>query len=282
MIIFSYDRLNNTTKIDFSNMEVISNHFPLKVIFEDYVSGEILYQTNVISNMWVRWQGGEFITNCKIYSSNEKLIFEKIWDVTQYGDEIEKILWFYLKGRKIDGNFSKGLVIGSHDGRNGHWIYPVKEQLSDVVLIDGSEMQFSKLKYNYRNYPNVIMINQIVTTDGRDVTWHQGDLGYTDTIIDNFINKFLDESQIIKTNRQSISIVDLMNQTNFDWVHLDVEGYDADLIMGIEKLPNVIIFESMNLSIEKLNQLDVWFSNRQYSVIESMGNRIAIHRDIKR
>jgi hypothetical protein len=52
--------------------------------------------------------------------------------------------------------------------------------------------------------------------------------------------------------------------------------------MGIEKLPNVIIFESMNLSIEKLNQLDVWFSNRQYSVIESMGNRIAIHRDIKR
>lgn len=282
MISFTYDRTNNTTKIDFSDMEIISNHFPLKVIFEDIITGEVHYQSNVRSNMWVSWQGGEFITNIKIYSANGKLIFQNKWDVTVYGDEIEKLLWYYLQGRKLEGKFSKGLVIGSHDGRNGHWVYPVKDQLTDVVLIDGSEKQFSKLKWNYKNYPNVTMINQIVTTDGHDVIWHQGGHGYTDTIVENFINNWIDETEIVTSNRQSISIVELMDQTNFDWLHLDVEGYDADLIMGLKKFPNIIIFESMNLSKEKLSQLNNWFIERKYSIIESMGNQIAISKNITR
>jgi hypothetical protein len=56
---------------------------------------------------------------------------------------------------------------------------------------------------------------------------------------------------------------------------LDVEGIDGDLILCLEQRPNVIIYESMNLSQEMVDKLDEWFNINQYITITDNGNTIA-------
>lgn len=275
MINIKYNREKNTTLIECGHMDHIKSYLPLTAKFVNIVSGEIHFESELNSFSWCSWQGAELITDILVYTSEGKLLYEWKWDVVVHGDEIEKSLWFYLKSRNDSGIVSNGLVIGSHDGRNGHWIYPIKKNISSATLIDGSKKQFKDLKKNYKDYQNVKLKNTIVTVDGSDVTWYQGGEGYTDTIKEGFIDKWIDKKEITKTTQSSISINTLMKDEQFDWLHLDVEGIDADLILGLEEKPNVIIYESMNLTQEETTRLKVWFDEFKYRTIVIGGNTMA-------
>ena len=143
--------------------------------------------------------------------------------------------------------------------------------LTDATLIDGSEMQFNELVNNWKSFPNVEFKNSIITTDGENVEWYTGGEGYTDTIVPELINSWLDESKITKTSRTSISINEMMRDKNYDWLHLDVEGIDGDLILCLENKPNVIVYESMNLDPVMTAKLNLWFVENSYSVVECRG-----------
>ena len=278
MINITYNRNENKTKVEISKLDVIKQHLPLKVQFKNIITGEIHYETKLKDYYWVEWCGAELYTDVLIYSFDGTLLHECKWDVTIHGDEIEKMLWFYLKSRKIQGLKSNGLVIGSHDGRNGHWIYSVKHKLTDATLVDGSDKQYVELKQNYKDNSNTETLNTIVTTDGSDVEWYQGGEGYTDTVVPSLINEWLDSSEITKSYRKSVSINDLMKDKNYDWLHLDVEGLDGDLILALEQKPNIIIFEDENLDIVTKDKLKVWFIENSYETIKHICNTIAIKK----
>ena len=278
MINITYNRNENKTKVEVSKLDVIKEHLPLKIQFKNIITDEIHYETELKDYYWAEWCGSELITDVLIYSSNGTLLHEYKWDVITHGDEIEKMLWFYLKARQLNGLKSNGLVIGSHDGRNGHWIYPVKYKLTDATLVDGSDKQYVELTQNYKNNSNIETLNTIVTTDGSDVEWYQGGEGYTDTIVPSFINSWLESSEIIKSYRKSVSINDLMKDKNYDWLHLDVEGLDGDLILALEQKPNIIIFEDENLDIVTKDKLKVWFIENSYETIKHICNTIAIKK----
>lgn len=278
MINVTYNRDNNSTRIETEDLTLIKEHLPLKIQFQNIISEEIHYETELKDYCWAEWKGGEMITDVLVYSSTGKLLYKHEWDVTSYGDKIEKTLWFYLQSRNIYGLKSNGLVIGSHDGRNGHWIYPVKNKLTDVTLVDGSDKQFVDLVENYKNQYHVKTLNTIVTTDGADVEWYQGGEGYTDTVVSSVINNWLDTSEITKSYRNSISINDLMKDQNYDWLHLDVEGLDGDLILALDSKPNLIIYENENLDIITESKLNIWFLENSYRIIECNGNNIAIKK----
>ena len=278
MINITYNRNQNKTKVEVSKLDVIKQHLPLKVQFKNIITDEIHYETELKDYYWAEWCGSELITDILIYSSNGTLLHEYKWDVIIHGDEIEKMLWFYLKARQLKGLKSNGLVIGSHDGRNGHWIYPVKHKLTDALLIDGSDKQFINLVENYKHNSNVETLNTIVTTDGSYVEWYQGGEGYTDTVVPSLINEWLDSSEITKSYRKSVSINDLMKDKNYDWLHLDVEGLDGDLILALEQKPNIIIFEDENLDIVTKDKLKVWFIENSYETIKHICNTIAIKK----
>ena len=275
MIQTHYDRRTNTTSISVNDMTQISNNLPITMKLKNIVTGEIHYQVTLNPTAWARWCGAELITDILVYDSTEELIYEKKWDVTEYGDKVERDLWYYLKARKNRGLESKGLVIGTHDGRNGHWIYPIKHRLSKATLIDGSDKQYVELVNNYKNNINVETKNLIVTTDGSDVEWYQGGEGYTDTVVKELIEAWVNDGTIVKTHRPSVSINELMTQDNYDWLHLDVEGIDGDLILCLEQRPNVIVYESMNLPEEMNNKLSEWFNTNGYVTITDDGNTIA-------
>jgi hypothetical protein len=276
MIDITYDRSINLTRVEVNNLQLIKEHLPLKVQFKNIVTGEIHYKSELLDYWWTEWKGAEQITDVLVYSSNGKLLYEHKWDVTINGDIHEKMLWFYLKARQLNGLKSNGLVIGSHDGRNGHWIYPVKHKLTDALLIDGSDKQFINLVENYKHNSNVETLNTIVTTDGSYVEWYQGGEGYTDTVVPSLINEWLDSSEITKSYRKSVSINDLMKDKNYDWLHLDVEGLDGDLILALEQKPNIIIFEDENLDVVTKAKLKVWFLENSYETIKHICNTIAI------
>lgn len=274
MINISYNRFLNQTGVEIGDLTPIGGR-PIKVVFKNIISEEVHFSQVLNSNTWCRWSGAELITDVLIYNDKDNLIHQHKWDVLRDGDEIEKSLWMYLKNRKIQGVKSKGLVIGTHDGRNGHWIYSIKDKLSDAFLIDGSEKQFENLRKNYEWFENVKMLNTIVTPKGGIVEWFQGGEGYTDTVVSDLIHDWLDESQITKIQKDSISFVKLTNENDFDWIHLDVEGIDGDLILSLEKLPNVIVYESMNLSSEMESDLENWFEKNGYTTLVCNGNTMA-------
>jgi hypothetical protein len=278
MIDITYDRSINLTRVEVNNLQLIKEHLPLKVQFKNIITGEIHYESELIDYWWTEWKGAEQITDVLVYSSNKKLLYEHKWDVTINGDIHEKMLWFYLKARQLNGLKSNGLVIGSHDGRNGHWIYPVKHKLTDALLIDGSDKQFINLVENYKHNSNIETLNTIVTTDGSYVEWYQGGEGYTDTVVPSLINEWLDSSEITKSYRKSVSINDLMKDKNYDWLHLDVEGLDGDLILALEQKPNIIIFEDENLDVVTKAKLKVWFLENSYETIKHICNTIAIKK----
>jgi hypothetical protein len=275
MIQTNYDRRTNTTSISVNDMTQISYNLPLTMKLKNIVTGEIHYQVTLSPNAWARWCGAELITDILVYDSTGELIYEKKWDVTKHGDNVERDLWYYLKGRQNRGVKSNGLVIGTHDGRNGHWIYPIKNGLSTATLVDGSDNQYIELKKNYNNNPFVETRNLIVTTDGSDVEWYQGGEGYTDTVVKELIESWILDETITKSKRQSVAINQIMLEKEYDWLHLDVEGIDGDLILCLEQRPNVIVYESMNLPQEMNDKLTEWFTINQYITITDNGNTIA-------
>jgi len=275
MIKVNYDRKINHTSVSTDDLSMVGTN-SVRVEFKNIITEEIHYSTILSSNMWVSWCGAELITDVLVYSDNDKLLKEFKWDVTINGDEIEKILWYYLLNRKNKGLSSNGLIIGTHDGRNGHWIYPIKENLSNATLIDGGDIQFENLKKNYSTFNNVEMRNTIVTVEGGEVSWYQGGEGYTDTVVPELIGDWLSVSEIKKSIKDSVSIKELFDSKDYDWLHLDVEGIDAKLIMSLEHRPNIIVYESMNLSEEEILELDLWFNQNSYKKITDNGNTIAI------
>jgi len=276
MINVIYNRDTNLTRVELNDLTLIKEHLPLKIQFKNIISREIHFETELVSNCWTEWKGAEYITDIIVYSSTGKILHKHKWDITTNGDIHEKMLWYYLKGRQLQGLKSNGLVIGAHDGRNGHWVYPIKENLTDVTLVEGSEKQFNKLKENYIDYYNVELLNNIVTTDGSDVEWYQGGEGYTDTIIPSVINNWLPPSEITKSYKKSISINNLIQKQDYDWLHLDVEGLDGDLILALESKPNLIIYEDENLDIITKTKLDAWFLENSYTTIKHKCNIIAV------
>ena len=145
-------------------------------------------------------------------------------------------------------------------------------------MIDGSEKQFAEMVKNYSDIEGLSFINEIVTVEGGEVTWYQGGEGYTDTVKNELILDWLPDNEITKTTKQSISFKELIEKNNFDWIHLDVEGIDGELILSLEKLPNVIVYESMNLDINTTTTLNYFFNKNNYDVIDCNGNTLAIKK----
>lgn len=275
MIHYKYDRENNSTVIHVDDLSLIGCDFVV-VKFINIITNEVHYETKLHSNMWTTWNGAELITDVEVYNDKDVLLKLFRWDVTINGDPIEKILWYYLYERNKSGIPSHGLVIGTHDGRNGHWIYPVIENLTRATLIEGGEKQFQKLKQNYWTYNNVNMLCEIVTPEGGPVYWYEGGEGYTDTVVPELISGWVEPSQISKSYKKSSSIKTISKVKEFDWLHLDVEGIDDQLIVALDIRPNIIIYESMNLEESKQKKLDEWFLMNSYKTLTSLGNTIAI------
>jgi FkbM family methyltransferase len=255
-------------------VEVISKYnenTPFTLNIKKHVSGEIQWST-ILSDNWYATYPNTEMFDVELRDSKNTIVYTKKWDVMEHGNHFYKSLWIYNKSLISNGKFPKGLVIGTHDGEFGEWVPIVLKNECQVVLVEASDKQFGVLNKNYGNRSLVTLVNDLVTPNGGEVEFFEGGEGYTNTIVEDVIRHW-EKEEIKSTKRDSISITDLILEKcggQIDWLHLDVEGLDSQLIMGIDttrvNLPKFIIFEDYNLSEEKKKEIYNWFYNEGYDI----------------
>jgi hypothetical protein len=251
-----------------------SEQLPLKFKIKKVVSKEVIWETNLNSNMWAIFPSNE-INDVVVEDAQGNFIYQYYWDVLQHGSVFYKSLWMYCKGLINDGKKPKGLVVGTHDGEFGEWVPLVKNFMSDMLLVEGSEKQFNKLSQNFKGKQGVSFLNELITTDGSEVEFFEGGAGYTNSIVKRVIDHWETE-EIHSSKRKSTSINNLIKNNlggKVDWIHLDVEGLDAKLLMSLneEYIPNFIIFEDFNLLVDEKQEIIDWFSLRGFNLYSEGG-----------
>ena len=223
---------------------------PIKVEIITHVSKKTQWDCEIGDNSWATFSN-DSIFDVVVKDGNNKVIINRKFNVLEDGSYLDKALHLYCSSL----HNPKGLAIGSHDGEFGEWVYPTLNNLTKTTLVEASTPQFTKLTENYDSFSNVKLIQNLVTTDGSKVEFFEGGRGYTNSVKENVIRSW-EKEEIHSNLRKSISINNLINQISpnkkLDWLHLDIEGYDAEIIKAIkiDLLPNFIIFEHNNLSIE--------------------------------
>lgn len=263
-------------KVNVGNISKYNKNLPLTLNIKKHVSGETQWSTT-LSDGWFATFPNTEIFDVEIVDSKGILVYRKNWDVMEHGNHFYKSLYLYNKSILSSGKLPKGLVIGTHDGEFGEWVPIVLNRECHTVLVEASDKQFFKLSKNYLNNSLVSKIQNIVTPNGGEVEFFEGGEGYTNSIVENVIRSWETE-EIKSTKRNSISITDLIIEHcggHVDWLHLDVEGLDAELIMGIDEtkvnLPKFVIFEDYNLPMEKKNEIYNFFYKKNYSTFSDGG-----------
>lgn len=256
-------------RVNVGEVSKYNKNLPLNLKIKKHVSGNVQWSTQLNDNWFATFPNTEMF-DVEITDSKDRLVYKKVWDIMEHGNHFYKSLWMFNKNLLSNGKFPRGLVIGTHDGEFGEWVPIVENRDCEVILIEASDKQFQNLKYNYKNNSRVKMIQNLVTPNGGEVEFFEGGEGYTNTVVENVIRHW-EKEEIKSVKRNSISITDLiLNECNgyIDWLHLDVEGLDAQLIMSIDdtkvSLPNLIIFEDYNLTPDKKEEIYSWLHNREY------------------
>lgn len=267
MITVTYN--SEGIKVNVGQISKYNQHLPLRLNIKKHVSGETQWETKLNDNWYATYPNTEMF-DVEILDSRGRIVYKKTWDVMEHGNHFYKSLWLFNKSILSNGKFPKGLVIGTHDGEFGEWVPIVQKRECSVVLVEASDNQFNKLKNNYKNNSLVKPIQNLITPNGGEVEFFEGGAGYTNTVVENVIRHW-EKEEIKSIRRDSISITDLiLNECDgyIDWLHLDVEGLDAKLIMGIDDtkiiLPKFIIFEDYNLSKDDKDEIYDWLHNRGY------------------
>lgn len=280
MNIFSVNIVDNkiTFKTHGVSKVIDDDEFPLNVFFSKYINDEIVWKSTAKDNWFVNYNDFNF-KNIIVTTKSGKTIFEEKF-IPNKQDFLHQIFLTYCSSNP--NNF--GLAIGTHDGEYGEWVQSVKEGHTNAVLVEASDKQFNGLKDNYKSITNVKLIQSLVTPNGNEVSFYESESGYfNSTDIDNLKRYHI--SDIVETKKTSVSLKDLIIN-NFDtkpfWMHLDVEGLDAKLILSLKNdihlLSDFIIFENTNLSYEDKNDVNNFLTSLGYELFNYNISTLAIKK----
>jgi len=261
MIDINYNHPN--IRVETKQVSKLYN-LPLTLNIKSHVSKKIVWDCKLEDNYWATY-ANDSIFDIEIKDANNNTIIYREFNVLEDGSYLDKALYLYCSTL----NNPKGLAIGTHDGEFGEWVTPVLEGKTQAVLVEASSPQFEKLAINYGKTLPVQLIQNLITTDGSKVEFFEGGKGYTNSVKENVIRNW-EKEKISSSLRESISINDLINQISpdkkLDWLHLDIEGYDAEILktINVELLPNFIIFEHNNLLIEDKLKLENYLIDLGY------------------
>jgi hypothetical protein len=270
--MIEFDYRNGQIKITTQDLSrlFLDDQLPLRFDIKKVVSKEVVWTTNLGSYMWASYPENE-INDVVVYDTKGNFVTQHYWDVFRHGSIFYKSLWLYCKGLINNGKRPNGLVIGTHDGEFGEWVPLVRNHMSDMILIEGSEKQYNKLVQNYNGNSEVECLFDLITTNGENVEFFEGGKGYTNSVVERVIRGW-EKEEIKSTTRKSTPLNDLLYNRFYllnkklDWLHLDVEGLDAKLLMSLKDdfIPNFIIFEDFNLTQEEKDAILRWGTEKGF------------------
>lgn len=189
----------------------------------------------------------------------------------------------------------KFIQIGGNDGLSFDNLFDkVVNRNSLGIILEPSPKYFEKLKINYSNYPNIVLINKAIHPTESKFTlyevnseglsklpdWGQG-IGSFD--LQHLKNKNLKSSDISTLDVDCISFDNLIFQNpifrKIDFLQIDTEGFDGEILKNIDFSlfdVNMIKFESCNLLENDLLSIESLLKLNGFLVLNDMYNSIAI------
>lgn len=249
---------------------------PLTFTIYKEINGDVMWSSDLYPGTW-----SQFYEPCNSYAqitdNSKNVIVEWKWDTFLHGDDAHVLFMLWC----LKNKGAKGISIGTHDGTTGEWVEPLRQGLIEAFLVEASVPQYKKLVDNYKNISGAYPILSLITDNGRDCEFYEGGEGFTNSVIKEHTLNYA--SQITAEIKKSRSLNDLVCEVgladSLSWLHLDVEGIDADLVLSLDpsriKLPDFIIYESLNLSNEKKQEVYNWLNNNGYLFKEAGWNTIA-------
>lgn len=250
-IEISYIKDGNNLK---SNIIFTSSNlnYPVKVYFIIY--GMNIWEVEIISSgMWCELPNSRNV-DIRVIDNNGNLVLNKIWEHNSNSDtvEIEFLKWcrdFHnLKSYK-----PSGVVIGCHSGVSGEWVEAYKSNLiGESLLIEPNIIPFNKLVSNYQSDSRFTFIKSVVSESDGFVNFYTDENGDSESSSLIESNLLKSSGNSIKNKVKSISPNFIFENYKVDWLHIDAEGYDANILFLIsdEYLLKVgfIIWEHIHLS----------------------------------
>jgi hypothetical protein len=275
------DYSNRKIRVETKNISKILDT-TISLSITSSVSGKEIWGTKLNDNCWAEFPNNE-MHDVVLRDDKGKVILHRKWDVMNEGSYLYKSLYLYCKKIYDSGRKPKGIAIGTHDGLFGEWVPCVLEGITEAILVEASKPQFDKLKEVYDSLENVKLVNSLITSHGNPVEFFEGGAGYTNSVVERVIRGW-EKEEIKCTIKESISITNLIDKSfdeTIDWLHTDIEGYDADLIkfIPVEKLPNLIIFEHENLESEKNSEIKEFLEKNGFELNYQNVSCICIKRN---
>lgn len=241
---------------------------PIKFEVRSGLNSEIVWESDLHNGYWSEYNYPDSsYPTAKLISKDGVVIMEYNWNTMIDGDEIHKVFLTWSK----NNIGSKGIAIGTHDGMSGEWVEPVRSGILEAYLIEASIDQYKNLVKNYKSLSNAYPLLYLITVDGGYYDFFEGENGYTNSIIESLTKKYQSSVKVKKMPSISINdlIINLKLENNLGWLHIDAEGIDADLILSLDeeriKLPEIIVFEAVNLSDQKISQCVDWLVSKGYT-----------------
>ena len=271
----------------FEEASWLYNDDELPFKFEILVMGESVWTTDLYPGMWASWDtldNDNFVAVIKDGSGN--IVSQFKYDVWVNRNATEQFFDTWINKNPN----SKGIVIGTHDGTTGEWVKHVKNKSTFAVLVEASKKQFDELVENYLNFDNVSFRNNVITGKGGDVEFYEFGSGLTNTISESHYKDHVkDGEDVTIVKMSSVGVNDLIIQEkleyDLDWLHLDTESIDDEIIMSLDfdKIvkPKLIVFETINFSkerigsSERIDKLFGWLESNGYSVKYDYWNSFA-------
>jgi len=237
---------------------------PLTFVVQDWLSGDTIYKAELVSGWWATFENSSF-KNFSIFTKSGILLKELIFDPNKDAGDIEEFFNLWIKTRPR----TKGLVLGAGSGRWGEWVLPVVQNNCFAVLVEGDPHNQEILKKTHKNRKNVKIENSVVSTsDGKVDFWIAPDIEGAESHMVSSLNKsivekFLPDKKIESITVESLSInsiIDKYFNDDLDWIRIDVEGSDYDVIMAIR--PEVLsrlkmlVYENMNISTDHVSEIN--------------------------
>lgn len=254
------------------------NNSPLFVTFKT-LSGNVLWSSKLNSNMFTRY-GAISNSTMSVVDNVGNTLTKWVWDPIQHGDLSHKIFKLWA----INNRGSNGIAVGTHNGMSGEWVNPVVNGELKATLVEPSDTQYKELYSFYNKMGWVSLIKEIITKDGKDVTFYEGGDGFTNSIDKKITEEHVNGSELIEIHTSSKSINDLIIESNSNglvkWIHIDVEGLDGELVYAIKDdlLPELLIFESLHMSDDYKVNISSYLRNKGYDVQHSGWNTICIRK----
>ena len=287
MIRFDYTHPDNSNifgAIKVLVSEEIQYEFPLSFKFYRRIDDRLLWQCSLDGPGY--WASYPEPCNGygRVFDSEGRLVSSWDWDTVIHGDDSDRYFYNWCANNRG----SKGIAIGTHDGTTGEWSFPVFDGMIEGFLVEASDLQYSKLEENFKKCKNAHTLQYLVTPEGGDCDFYEGNFEYANPVYRSHVSSFAaDENEIVKVRKESISLNDLIIKCGLEkdlgWLHLDVEGIDDELILSLDssrvKLPDIIVYESVNLVEDRKKKVFEWLEKEGYFFKEIGWNTYCIKNE---